>query len=107
VLCIYAVILNLILLRQGRWQIPTRWLRFGLTVLGIVLAAMMLAGPDLVVSNVEAIQAAGAQFSADAARILTLIPRLLSKVVLAIIILTNGIDLLKSLLREVTGKNEA
>jgi hypothetical protein len=101
------IILNLILLRQGRWQIPTRWLRFGLTVLGIVLAAMMLAGPDLVVSNVEAIQAAGAQFSADAARILTLIPRLLSKVVLAIIILTNGIDLLKSLLREVTGKNEA
>jgi hypothetical protein len=101
------IILNLILLRQGRWQIPTRWLRFGLTVLGIALAAMMLAGPDLVVSNVEAIQAAGAQFSADAARILTLIPRLLSKVVLAIIILTNGIDLLKSLLREVTGKNEA
>ncbi|MFH1523653.1 MAG: hypothetical protein ABIF04_01700 [Chloroflexota bacterium] len=103
-LWILQIVLNLILLRQGRWQTATRWMRFALLALGIVLAAFMLTGPDLVVSNAEAIRAASPKLSVEAARILTLLPRILVKVALGLSILTNSVELLKSLFREVTGK---
>jgi hypothetical protein len=99
------IVLDLVLLRQGRWGIATRWLRAALLVAGIVLAAVMLAGPDLVVSAPGALTAAWPDLSAKAVRILTLLPRVLAKVVLGLSILGNASELLKGLLRQVNKLN--
>jgi hypothetical protein len=101
------ITLNLILLNRGRWETATRWLRITLTGLGIALAAVLLAGPDLITSIGESLAAVGPDFSADAARILTWMPRIAVKVALLLAIVTGGIDLLKSLFREITGKSRS
>jgi hypothetical protein len=101
------IILDLILLRQGRWATTTRWLRATLLALGIALAAVMLAGPDLVSSTSEALAAVGPQFSAEAANILTWLPRILVKVLLGLSILGSSIELLKRLLREINNLNRS
>ncbi len=101
------IVLNLILLRQGRWEIATRWLRATLLVLGIVLAAFMLAGPDLVISTPGTLIAAWPNLSTEAIRVLTLIPRILVKVLLGLSILGNSAELLKALLREVNKLNRS
>ena len=98
------IVLNLFLLRQGRWQTVTRWLHMTLLALGIALAAVMLAGPDLVVSNAEAIRAASPNLSTEAGRILTAIPRILAKVLLGLTILGQSVELIRSLVRQVTVK---
>ena len=99
------IALDLVLLRQGRWGTATRWLRAVLLVAGIVLAAFMLAGPDLVVSTPGSLTAVWPDLSAEAVRILTLLPRILAKVVLGLSILGNASELLKGLLRQVNKIN--
>jgi hypothetical protein len=101
------ITLNLILLNRGRWETTTRWLRFTLTGLGIALAAVMLAGPDLITSVGESLAAVGPDFSAGAAKVLTWMPRIAVKLALLLSIVTGGIDLLKSLFREITGKSRS
>jgi hypothetical protein len=104
VLWLAQIALNLVLLRQGRWQTFTRWLRIVLQALGIVLAAVMLAGPDLVVSNTGALHSAGPNLSPNAVRFLTAVPRILAKVLLGLTIFGGSVDLIKSLVRMLTGK---
>ncbi|MBN2388282.1 MAG: hypothetical protein JXB85_14795 [Anaerolineales bacterium] len=99
------IVLNLVLLRQGHWATTTRWLRFTLLVLGIILAAFMLAGPDLVASSAASISVAWPDLSSEAANILTLIPRILVKVALGLSILSSGVELLKILLHQVNRLN--
>ena len=101
------IVLDLILLSQGRWATATRWLRVSLLGLGIALAAVMLAGPDLVVSDPAMLSTAWPDLSAESVRILTLVPRILVKVVLGLSILGNGAELLKRLLREVSNLNRS
>jgi len=98
------ITLNLFLLHRGRWETTTRWLRITLTALGISLAGVMLAGPVMVTSIGESLAAVGPDFSADAASVLTWMPRIGIKIALVLAIVTGGIDLLKSLFREITGK---
>jgi hypothetical protein len=99
------IVLDLILLRQGRWHTVTRWLRFTLTGLGIALAAVMLAGPDLIGSISEALSAISPGFSVEAAKILTWLPRIMVKVALLLVIVLNGLELVKSVFKEITGKS--
>ena len=101
------IVLDLILLNQGRWATTTRWLRVTLLGLGIALAAVMLAGPDLVVSDPAMLSAAWPDLSADAVRILILVPRILVKVILGLSILGNSVELLKRLLRQVSNLNRS
>ena len=101
------ITLNLILLQRGRWETATRWLRFTLTGLGIALAVVLLAGPDLINPVGELMAAAGPDFSASAAKVLTWMPRLAVKLALFLTVVTGGIDLLKSLFRELTRKSRS
>ena len=99
------IVLDLVLLRQGRWGTATRWLRAAMLIANIILDAVMLSGPDLIVSGSSALTAAWPGLSADAVRVLTALPRILVKVVLGLSILGNASELLKSLLRQVNKSN--
>jgi L-lactate permease len=45
--------MNIVLLRQGRWQLATRLFDFGLAVFGVVICSRMLTGPAIL--NMDAI----------------------------------------------------
>jgi hypothetical protein len=48
IILLLSVLLNLFLLRRGRWERLTRAAEFGLALFGIVLLGAMLAGPSLI-----------------------------------------------------------
>jgi hypothetical protein len=48
-----TIILDIVLLRMGHWIYATRITSIGLKVIGIMIAALMLAGPSLLVITVE------------------------------------------------------
>jgi hypothetical protein len=106
-LWILQIALNLILVRQGRWQTATRWVSIGLKVLGVVLAAVMLAGPDLIGSTASALAVAAPDLSPDAVNILTWMPRLAIKLALALGTVLGGMEVIKSIFQEITGKTRS
>jgi hypothetical protein len=106
-LWLLQIALNLILLRQGRWQPATRWVSIGLKTLGVVLAAVMLAGPDLIGSTAGALAVAAPNLSPDAASILTWLPRLAVKLALALGVVLGGLEVFKSIFQEITGKTRS
>jgi hypothetical protein len=98
------IVLNLYLLRLGRWQTATRWLHTTLKALWVALAAVMLAGPELVNSSAEAVSLLGPRFSLEAANFLLLLPRWIAKGTLALIIVLDGIEVVNFLFQEMRGK---
>jgi hypothetical protein len=48
-----TIILDIVLLRMGHWIYAMRITSIGLKVIGIMIAALMLAGPSLLVITVE------------------------------------------------------
>jgi hypothetical protein len=50
---VLTILLDMILLREGQWNTLTRFSTIGLKVLGIIIAAFMLAGPSLLAISVE------------------------------------------------------
>jgi len=50
-----TVVLNIILLRQMRWQPITRWIRIGLRFFNIIILYRMLIGPSLISLSSEAL----------------------------------------------------
>ena len=88
---------NMILLRQGRWTTLTRWLEAGLTLLSMILAYTLLSGPALVNLSVETLS--GVFHDAEAASSLSKIFNLIPTLVLLLIILLEGIDLVKNIIK--------
>lgn len=52
-LWLLQIVLNIFLLRQGRWTAATRWFDVALNLATIVIAAMLLTGPALVALDVQ------------------------------------------------------
>jgi hypothetical protein len=101
------IVLNLFLLRRGRWQAATRWLRIGLRAAWLALAIVMLAGPELVRSGAEAVALLGSEFTPEAADFLLLLPRWVAKGTLALIVVLDGIEMVTFLRQEVGGKSRS
>ncbi len=59
ILWVLTILLDAALLSRGRWETWSRWSVFGVKVVTIALAGIMLAGPALVEINAEALIAAG------------------------------------------------
>jgi ABC-type multidrug transport system fused ATPase/permease subunit len=95
--------LNLFLLSKGQWQPITRWLKIALELLGLVLAVVMLTGPDLIGSSAAVLTTAGVILTPDAYNILTWMPRIGIKIGLFVSVVVGGIDVLKSIYREISG----
>lgn len=59
ILWVLTILLDVALLSRGRWETWSRWSVFGLKILTVALAGIMLAGPALVEISAEALIAAG------------------------------------------------
>ena len=91
--------LDIFLLRQGRWQVCTRWASIALGAATILLAVVMLAGPALVQLNTAALCAQFPTLAAETAAMLINSLQMSARIVLAIIIVAEGIDIFKTLYR--------
>lgn len=94
-----TVVLNIYLIRQGRWNVWTSWASAVLKTATIVLATVMLAGPALV--QVDSAALAGLM-PAETQSIHDWFAKSIQmsvRLVLVIILISEGIDLVKTLLR--------
>jgi hypothetical protein len=69
VLWLLEIGLNLVLLRQGRWQTATRWVSVGLRVLSIGILLMLIAASPIVSLAPAALQATGMFDAVSAAKL--------------------------------------
>lgn len=99
-LWVLQIVLNMILLRQGRWTSLTRWFEAALTLLSIGTASLLLIGPALVSLNAEMLT--NVFHDAEAATILAKMFNIMPPAILLLIILLEGLDLLKNIFRLVT-----
>jgi hypothetical protein len=92
--------LNIILLRQKRWQPITHWVRVGLRFFNMIILYSMLVGPSIVNFTPELL----AQFNqiVPGSTVLTELLPLLNvpvRLVLALLLVLEGLELVKSLYR--------
>lgn len=92
--------LNVVLLRQGRWQRWTRWASIALDAAGVVIGYFLLVGPPIVAISGEALVATGA-FEPAAAAALGSIAQQGTRVIILIIMIAQGVDAVKEAVRMV------
>ena len=92
-----TIILDIVLLRMGHWDVLTRISRIGLKIVNIVIAAAMLAVPSLLaVTNTSLTTALG---NAEGAHILLNLLSQIVRVALWITIIGNGIEIIQAVYR--------
>ena len=96
-----TIIVDIVLLRIGRWTIPTRVTVIVLKVIGLVIAIAMLAGPSLIAATVPALT--NALGDAQSARTLMNILTQGMHVLLGLAILGGSIEIIRMAYRTVTG----
>jgi len=97
VLWVLQIALHVVLLRQGRWQTATRWISIVLDTAGIVLGYFVLAGPPIVELSPAELVATGA-FDAASAAAANAVTQQGSRVVIAIVMLAEGVDVVKQII---------
>jgi hypothetical protein len=88
-----TILLDIVLLRMGNWNNPARLSLIGLKVIGIIIAAFMLAGPSLVTVTAETLTAS--LHDAGTAQLLMTMLSMMVKGVLWLMIVLTGIDIVK------------
>ena len=97
VLWFLQIVLNMILLRQGRWTALTRWFEVALSLMSIAIAYLLLKGPALVGLSAETLT--NVFHDASAAATLAKMFNTMAPIILLIIIVLEGIDVAKSIYR--------
>lgn len=93
--------LQVMLLRQGRWETSTRWLSIATKVIQIVIAYSLLRGPSIVAITPAALQATGI-FEAEASKILGAMAQSGARFVLALSIFGEGVEIIKTVYKLIT-----
>jgi hypothetical protein len=93
-----TIMLDIVLLRQGFWNTLTRWFSVGLKLVGIGIAAGMLAGPSLVAITTESLTAS--LHDAEAAGILFTLITQVVRIGLVLAILFGGLDVVKAIIHQ-------
>jgi hypothetical protein len=89
------IMLNGILLRTGRWNMPTRIFSMGIKIFQIVIGYFLFIGPSILVVTSKSLLASGI-FEADAAQILGTMAEYGVRVLISLIIFITVIDVIKT-----------
>jgi len=100
---VLTIILDIVLLRMGRWTIVTRVFVIGLKTISILIAGAMLAGPSLVAVTADILTST--LHNADTARILMTMITQGVHVALWLAIIGGCIDIIRMVYRTVAGSN--
>jgi hypothetical protein len=94
------IALNVVLLRQGRWQTATKWTSLVLDAAGIVIGYFLLSGPPIVNFSPEALAAAGIG-QGDTAAKLNAVFQQATRMGIAVVMLVQGVDVVKQVVRQI------
>jgi hypothetical protein len=97
------IALNLVLLRQGRWQPVTKWCSVALHLAGIVIGFGLYAGPAVVSLSPAALQSTGL-FDASTAATLSGLVQQGARGIIAIVVILQGIDVVKEGIKLLRGR---
>ncbi len=100
------IILNGILLRTGRWNMPTRIISIGIKVFQIVIGFFLLTGPSILAVTPQSLLASGI-FDTDAAQILGTMAQNGVRVLIGFIIFMTVIDVVKAIYKLITQSSSA
>jgi hypothetical protein len=95
------IILNGMLLRSGRWDIPTRLVSIGIKIFQIVIVYLLLTGPSILAITPESLKASGI-FDPDAAQTLGTMAQVGIRVALGLAIFGTVIEIIKSIYKLIT-----
>jgi hypothetical protein len=98
------IILNGMLLRTGRWNIPTRVFSIGIKIFQIVIGYFLLTGPSILAVTPQSLTASGI-FDADAAQILGTMAEYGLRVLIALVIFTTVIEVIKAFYKLIMQKS--
>ncbi len=103
-LWVLQIALQVILLRQGRWQLTTRVFSVGLDIFGLTIAYALLTGPSIVGISQESL-AASTAFDPNTAGTLASLFHQLPQIILLVIIIVEGIEIVKTIYRLLVKKS--
>lgn len=95
------IILNGMLIRTGRWNLPTRLVSIGIKIFQAVILYFLFTGPSILAVNAETLQATGI-FEADAAQKLGELAQNGIRIVLGLAIFGTLIEIVKSIYKLIT-----
>jgi hypothetical protein len=98
VLWVLQIALNVVLLRQGRWQLATRLTSIILDAAGIAIGYFLLIGPPIVNFSVEAMAATGLSDPGTAAALNATLQQAV-RLVIVIVMIVEGVDVVKEIVK--------
>jgi hypothetical protein len=98
VLWALQIALNVVLLRQGRWQLPTRLTSIVLDAASMVIAYLLLVGPPIVNFSMEAMAATGLSDPATAAALNATLQQAV-RLVIVIVMIVQGVDVVQEVVK--------
>jgi hypothetical protein len=98
VLWALQIALNVVLLRQGRWQLATRLTSIVLDAAGIVIGYLLLIGPPIVNFSAEAMAATGLADPGTAAALNATLQQAV-RLVIVIVMIVQGVDVVKEVVK--------
>jgi len=92
------IALNLVLLRQGRWQAATKWSSIALDLASIAIGLAVLSGPAIVSLSPEALQATGLAAVGNAASLNDVLAQAV-RTAIAVVIIVKGVQIVKDVVK--------
>ena len=103
---IAEIVLNGILLRTGRWNMPTRVFSIGIKIFQIIIGFFLLTGPSILAVTPKSLLASGI-FDADAAQTLGTMAQTGVRALIGLIIFVTVIDVIKAVYKLITQSSSA
>jgi hypothetical protein len=103
---IAEIVLNGILLRTGRWTMPTRVFSIGIKIFQVVIGFFLLTGPSILAVTPKSLLESGI-FDADAAQTLGTMAQAGVRGLIGLIIFITVIDVLKAVYKLITKSSSA
>jgi len=91
------IILDVVLIQRGHWQVWSLWFSIGIKTLGLIIAVVLLAGPSLISVSADALS------SPEGMNILATMLNLGIRTGLGVAVVVGSIDLVKMILRQIRG----
>jgi len=103
---IAEIILNGMLLRTGRWNMPTRIFSITIKIFQIVIGYFLLTGPSILTVTPKSLLESGI-FDADAAQTLGTMAQTGVRALIGLVIFVTGIDVIKAVYKLITQGSSA
>jgi hypothetical protein len=94
------IALNLVLLRQARWQAATKWSSIALDLAGIAIGLAVLSGPSIVSLSPAAVQATGLGAAGNAASINNALSQAV-RTGIAVVIIVKVVQIVKDVIKQI------